>query len=336
MRIPVIVAVVLAATGIAAAHGSLQPVDVEQAPGTGPGGSLPVAATSADARRDAWARHQQMARESPVANLAWRAVGPRLQGGRIETVAVAPGRTSTIYAGAGIGGVWKSINNGTTWTPIFDKEATTSIGSIAVAPSEPNVVWVGTGEVLMARSSYAGFGVYKSLDAGATWTNMGLTDTHHIAQVLVHPKDPNRVWVAAIGRLYAENEERGVFRTNDGGRTWQRTLYVNPRTGAIDLTLDPSNPDVLYASMWDRSRKAWGHTPNGPGSGAYKSMDAAWQRASIGCKCGSHRSRHRALQSQSCLRACRQLQSSRPAAGRRPRPWWYPGAGPDRRGSVSV
>jgi photosystem II stability/assembly factor-like uncharacterized protein len=243
----------------------------DQAPGTGP--VLSVPATSAEARREAWARHQQLERESPVAALPWRAVGPRLQGGRIEALAVSPGRPSTIYAGAGSGGVFKSINNGTTWTPIFDREATTSIGSIAVAPSDPNVVWVGTGEVLMARSSYAGFGVYKSTDAGATWTNMGLTDTHHIAQVLIHPKDPNRVWVAAIGRLYSENEERGVFRTVDGGRTWQRTLFVNPRTGAIDLTLDPSNPDVLYASMWDRSRKAWGHSPNGPGSGAYKSTD---------------------------------------------------------------
>ena len=146
MRIPVIAAVVLAAAGTAAALSgqSLQPRQP-----IGPRASLVVEATSADARREAWARHQQMARESPLADLAWRAVGPRLQGGRIETVAVAPGRTSTIYAGAGIGGVWKSINNGTTWTPIFDKEATTSIGSIAVAPSDPNVVWVGTGEVLM-------------------------------------------------------------------------------------------------------------------------------------------------------------------------------------------
>jgi len=279
------------AVGVFVAAGwSAQAWNLDQAPGTGPRASLVVEATSADARREAWAHHQQMARESPVADLAWRAVGPRMQGGRIETVAVAPGRTSTIYAGAGIGGVWKSINNGTTWTPIFDKEATTSIGSIAVASSDPNVVWVGTGEVLMARSSYAGFGVYKSTDAGATWTNMGLTDSHHISQVLIHPKDPNRVWVAAIGRLYSENEERGVFRTSDGGKTWQRTLYVDALTGAIDLALDPSNPDVLYASMWDRSRKAWGHVPNGPGSGAYKSTDggASWTLLGNGLPSGAN------------------------------------------------
>ena len=273
-----------------AAAWSVQASDVDQAPGTGPRGSLSVAATSADARREAWARHQQMERESPVATMPWRALGPRLQGGRIETVAVAPGRSSTIYAGAGSGGVWKSVNNGTTWTSIFDAEATTSIGSIAVAPSDPNVVWVGTGEVLMARSSYAGFGVYKSVDAGATWTNMGLLDSHHIAQVRIHPKDSSRVWVAAIGHLYSDSEERGVFRTSDGGRTWQRTLYVNERTGAIDLALDPSNPDVVYASMWDRSRKAWGHTPNGPGSAAYKSTDggATWTRLGNGLPSGAN------------------------------------------------
>jgi photosystem II stability/assembly factor-like uncharacterized protein len=245
--------------------------------------------TTVTARREAWTRHQQMERASAFATLQWRAVGPRLQGGRIETVAVAPDRPSTIYAGAGSGGVWKSINNGTTWTPIFDKEATSSIGVVAVAPSDPNVVWVGTGEVLMARSSYAGMGVYKSVDAGAHWTHMGLPDSHHIAQVLIHPTDPNRVWVAAIGHLYSDNDERGIFRTTDGGATWQRTLFVNDRTGAIDLTLDPSNPNVLFASMWDRTRKAWGHTPNGPGSGAYKSTDggATWAQLGNGLPSGA-------------------------------------------------
>ena len=260
-----------------------------QAPGTGPRTiQPPVVATTAEARLAAWRQHQQMERESPV-TLKWRAVGPRMQGGRIETVAVAPGRPSTIYAGAGSGGVFKSINNGTTWTPIFDNEATTSIGAIAVASSDANTVWVGTGEVLMARSSYPGMGVYKSTDAGASWTHMGLTDSHHISQVLIHPTDPQRVWVAAIGRLYSESPERGVFRTRDGGRTWQRTLFVNERTGAIDLALDPSNPNVLYASMWDRSRKAWGHRPNGPGSGAYKSVDGGetWTRLS-GLPSGEH------------------------------------------------
>lgn len=261
-----------------------------QSPGTGPSTPVVVAATSAEARRVAWEQHQQMERTSPFAGLKWRAVGPRLQGGRVESIAVSPGRPSTIYAGIGTGNLWKSINNGATWTPIFEKESSATIGAVAVAASDPNVVWVGTGEVLMARSSYAGTGVYKSTDAGASWTNMGLPESHHIAQVLIHPRDPNRVWVAAIGHQYSENEERGVYRTVDGGKSWQRTLFVNTRTGAIDLAIDPSNPDVLYASMWDRARKAWGHDPNGAGSGAHKSTDggATWTPMANGLPSGPH------------------------------------------------
>ncbi|MEX0906708.1 MAG: hypothetical protein WD054_00135 [Gemmatimonadota bacterium] len=260
-----------------------------QAPGTGPGVAPSVTPTTAEARLRAFEQHRQMERSSPFSSLSWRAVGPRLQGGRIEGIAVAPGNTSTIYTGPGSGNIFKSVNNGTTWTPIFEKESTSTIGDIAVAPSNPNIVWVGTGEVLMARSSYAGTGVFKSVDAGATWTNMGLTDSHHIAQVVVHPTDPNRVWVAAVGHLYSENEERGIFRTVDGGTTWDRTLFVDNRTGAIDVVLDPSDPDVLYAAMWERSRKAWGHTTNGPGSGLFKSIDggATWQPLTTGLPTGA-------------------------------------------------
>ncbi len=259
-----------------------------QAPGTGPVVPPTVPATSPEARLRAFAQHQGMERASPFATLAWRAVGPRMQGGRIEAIAVDPSRPSTIYAGAGAGNLWKSVNNGTTWTPIFEKESAFSIGDIAVSASHSNVVWVGTGEVLMARSSYAGTGVFKSTDAGATWTNMGLTDSHHIAQVVIHPTDPNRVWVAAIGHLYSDNQERGIYRTIDGGATWQRTLFVNDRTGAIDVVIDPSDPNVLYAAMWERSRKAWGHTTNGPGSGLFKSEDAGatWRRATSGLPTG--------------------------------------------------
>jgi len=278
---------VCACAAVLLSHGLV--VDAEQEPGTGPVRPPTVQATSATARLQAFSRHQEMERSSPFADLEWRAVGPRLQGGRIEGIAVAPGHSSTIYAGAGAGNLWKSINNGTTWVPIFEKESTFTIGDIAVAPSDPNVVWVGTGEVLMARSSYAGTGVFKSTDAGATWKNMGLTDSHHIAQVVIHPTDPNRVWVAAVGHLYSDNEERGIFRTTDGGATWQRTLFVNNRTGAIDVVLDPSDPNVLYAAMWERSRKAWGHTTNGPGSGLFKSLDggATWQPVTSGLPTGS-------------------------------------------------
>lgn len=260
-----------------------------QAPGTGPAQPPAVEATDPATRMGAWEQHQRMERESPFADLDWRAVGPRMQGGRIESIDVPAGSTSTMYVGVGSGNLWKTTNNGTTWKPIFEKESSFAIGDVAVAPSNPDVVWVGTGEVLMARSSYAGTGVFKSTDAGETWTNMGLQDSHHIAQVVIHPHDPDTVWVAAIGHLYTENEERGVFRTTDGGETWERVLYVDDRTGAIELVIDPGDPDTLYAAMWERSRKAWGHDTHGPGSGVYKSTDggASWQQLGDGLASGA-------------------------------------------------
>ena len=268
--------------------GAVEPA-TPQAAGTGPTQPPVVEATDPGTRMQAWARHQQMERESPFVDLEWRAVGPRMQGGRIESIDVAAGRPSTIYVGVGSGNLWKTSNNGTTWTPIFEKESTFTIGDVAVAPSNPDIVWVGTGEVLMARSSYAGTGVFKSTDAGETWTNMGLQDSHHIAQVVIHPQDPGTVWVAAIGHLYTENEERGVFRTTNGGDSWERVLYVDDRTGAIELVMDPSDPDTLYAAMWERSREAWGHTTNGPGSGVYKSTDGGrnWQQLGDGLASGA-------------------------------------------------
>lgn len=260
-----------------------------QAPGAGPRRAPAVETTDPEARLRAFEQHELMESESPFAELQWRAVGPRMQGGRIESIDVAAGSDSTIYVGAGAGNLWKTTNNGITWRPIFEKESTFTIGDVAVAPSNPDVVWVGTGEVLMARSSYAGTGVFKSTDAGETWTNMGLTDSHHIARVVIHPDDPDTVWVAVIGHLYSENEERGVFRTTNGGADWDRVLYVDDRTGAIEVVIDPSDPDVLYAAMWERSRKAWGHTTNGPGSGVYKSTDggASWEQLGDGLASGA-------------------------------------------------
>ena len=246
------------------------------------------APTDADTRMRAWRQHVQMETESPFADLTWRAVGPQMQGGRIESVAIPRGSQSTLYVGAGSGNLWKTVNNGTTWEPIFEKESTFAIGDVEVAPTNPNIVWVGTGEVLMARSSYAGTGVFKSTDAGSTWQNMGLADTHHIGRVLIHPTDPNIVYVAAIGHLYTFNTERGLFRTTDGGQTWEKVLYVDDRTGVVDLVMDPSNPEVLYASAWERSRKAWGHTAHGEGSGVYKSIDGgdSWEMLSNGLPSG--------------------------------------------------
>lgn len=233
----------------------------------------PADATPAAERLASWQQHVELRDNSPFAGLPWSALGPRFQGGRIEAIEVDPRDPATLYVGAGSGNLWKTENAGTTWNPIFEREGAFAIGDVTLAPSNPDVVWVGTGEVLMARSSYAGFGVYRSGDGGATWEHKGLADTHHIARVLVHPADPDTVWVAAVGRLFSPNTERGVFKTTDGGTTWRRVLYENEFTGAIDLVLDPRNPDVLYAAQWEHSRRAWGHKAAGDGSGLFKSTD---------------------------------------------------------------
>jgi photosystem II stability/assembly factor-like uncharacterized protein len=244
--------------------------------------------TSVQDRNKAWEQHQKLREESLFKHLQWRSVGPRKQGGRIETIAVHPSNTSTIYLGVGIGGVWKTVNNGTTWKPIFENKSTSSIGDIAIAPSNPDILWLGTGEELMARSSFAGTGVFKSTDAGISWKQMGLEDTHHIGRVIIHPNNPDIVYVAAIGHLYSDNEQRGVFKTIDGGNTWTRVLFVDTKSGAFDLEFDPSNPNTLYATTWQHERKAWGHVAFGPGSRVYKTTDAGdtWKQLDNGLPTG--------------------------------------------------
>lgn len=244
--------------------------------------------TSAEDRTRSWKQHQKLRQESIFKHLSWRSVGPRKQGGRIESIAAHPDNTSTIYLGIGTGGIWKTVNNGHTWKPIFDDQSTSSIGDIAIASSDQNVIWVGTGEELMARSSFAGTGVFKSTDAGQSWTHMGLEDTHHIGRVIIHPRNPNIVYVAAIGHLYTDNEQRGVFKTTDGGKSWKRVLFVDAKSGAIDLEIDPSDPNILYATTWQHERKAWGHDAFGPGSRVYKSADAGenWKQLDNGLPTG--------------------------------------------------
>jgi photosystem II stability/assembly factor-like uncharacterized protein len=240
--------------------------------------------TDAKTRLTSWDRHLRLKTESPFKDLIWRAVGPAFCGGRIQSLAVHPAQPYTLYVGAGSGNVWKSDNNGLTWTPIFENESTFTIGEIAIAPSDPDIVWVGTGEILMARSSYAGTGVFKSTDAGQTWTNMGLHDSQHIGRVLVDPKDANTVYVAAIGHNFSTNAERGLFKTTDGGTTWSKILYVNERVGVIDAEMDPVDRNILYAAAWERDRKPWGHVVAGAGSGFYKSTDAgkSWRKITRG------------------------------------------------------
>lgn len=211
---------------------------------------------------------------------SWRALGPAVMGGRTVDFAVVEGDPSTIYAAVGPSGVWKSDNNGVTWVPVFHKEATVSVGDIAVAPSAPDIVWVGTGEATNRNSVTIGDGVYKSVDAGKTWTNMGLRESRHISRIVVNRGDPNIVLVAAMGHLWGPNPERGVFRTVDGGKTWFKTLYINDNTGIADIAVDPYDSRIVLAAAYEHRRLPWIYTGGGPGSGLYKSEDggATWRK----------------------------------------------------------
>lgn len=213
-------------------------------------------------------------------SLRWRMIGP-FRAGRVNAVSGVPGQPNTFYFGSVGGGVWKSGNSGRTWTPIFDSQPIGSIGAIGVAPSSPNVVYVGTGEADMRSQISYGNGVYKSTDAGRTWTNVGLENTRQIGRVLVDPKNPNIVFVAALGHVYGANPDRGVYRSRDGGVTWKRVLFKNENVGAIDLAFDPQSSQIIYATLWNTRRPPWSIYPPsyGPGSGLFKSTDGGttWQ-----------------------------------------------------------
>jgi photosystem II stability/assembly factor-like uncharacterized protein len=195
-------------------------------------------------------------------------------GGRIDDLAVLKTRPTVFYVGAATGGVWKTVNNGTTWEPVFDEDEVGSIGALAVPPDAPDLVWVGTGENNNRQSSSWGAGVYKSTDGGDSWENMGLVESRHIGRVIIDPLDHEVVYVAATGHLWGANPERGVFKTTDGGATWTQVLFIDEDTGATDIVMDPSDHVVLYAAMYQRRRSAWGFNGGGPGSGLYKSVDA--------------------------------------------------------------
>lgn len=224
-------------------------------------------------------------------NLTYRAIGPTRESGRFIDFAVPEQQPYTFYAATATGGLWKTTNNGITFEPIFDYENVFSIGDMAVAPSDPNIVWVGTGEANNSRSTYWGDGVYKSTDAGKTWENMGLKESHHIGRVVIHPQNPDIVYVAALGHLYSENPERGLYKTTDGGKTWTKALDVvggNRTIGVVDVAMDPADPDILYAAAYDRLRKPWTYMLGGPGSGLYKSADAGatWKKLAGGMPTG--------------------------------------------------
>jgi photosystem II stability/assembly factor-like uncharacterized protein len=217
--------------------------------------------------------------EKLLKGMQYRLIGP-FRGGRVLTTAGIAGDPQTYYFGAASGGVWKSVDGGAHWSSLFDHESTASIGSIAVAPSDPNVLYVGSGEGCLRGNISYGDGVYRSNDGGKTWKNVGLRDTRHIPKVLVDPRNPEVVLVAAIGHAFAPSSERGVFRSTDGGKTWTKTLYVDDRTGATDLAFAPSNANIVFAGMYQVQRQPWTFTSGGPGSGLYRSTDggATWKR----------------------------------------------------------
>ncbi len=227
-----------------------------------------------------------------LAELPWRSIGPAVTSGRVVDFAVPEGpRSQTgerlgdlFYVASASGGVWKTINAGTTWEPIFDHQGSASIGDIAVAPGNPDIVWVGTGEANNQRSSSWGDGVYKSENGGKTWTNMGLRKSEHIGRVIVHPTNPQVVFVAAAGPLWGSGGDRGLFRTTDGGRTWKNVKNIDANTGFTDVIFDPTNPDVIYAASLQRERRPYTYVGGGPGSGLWKSIDGGdtWTRLTEG------------------------------------------------------
>ena len=222
--------------------------------------------------------------EKAFERLEWRSIGPANMGGRAADVEGVSGNANIVYVASASGGLWKTVNGGVTWKPIFERQPTISIGDIALAPGNPDVVWVGTGESAVRNSVSFGDGVYKSTDGGKNWQNMGLKDTEHISAIVINPQNPDIVYVGALGHAFAPNDERGVFMTTDGGKTWTKTLYIDREHGVSDLEIDATNPNILYAGMWSFERKPWTHRSGSEKGGLYKSIDGGrtWNKLTNG------------------------------------------------------
>ena len=223
-------------------------------------------------------------KSSDISGIKFRLVGPAKTSGRIADIAVDPTNQNIWYVAAASGGVWKTVNHGTTFSPIFDVYGSYSIGCVTLAPSNSNTVWVGTGENNNQRSVEYGDGVYKSLDGGKTFKNMGLKTSEHIGKIIVHPTNENIIWVAAYGPVWSKGGDRGVYKSTDGGETWKQTLFISEHTGIAEIAIDPENPSILYASAHQRRRREWTYIGGGPESGLYKSTNGGetWREINEG------------------------------------------------------
>lgn len=228
--------------------------------------------TEASQRWEGYLQRLSLEKNSLVSNVSFRNVGPTVMSGRVVDLAVNPENPSHFYAAFASGSLWETKNSGASFTPLFDNQVVMTIGDIAV-DWKNEIIYVGTGENNSSRSSYAGYGIFKSADNGATWEHLGLEETQHTGRILLHPDDPNTLWVAALGHLYSENKERGIYKSTNGGKTWKKTLFVDNRTGIVDLILHPANPDLLIAAAWEKDRKAWNFTESGTGTALYRSED---------------------------------------------------------------
>jgi photosystem II stability/assembly factor-like uncharacterized protein len=231
-----------------------------------------VSPTPADERMKGLQKRKVLEERSILNNIKFRNIGPAIMSGRVVDLDVNPDDPTEFYVAYATGGLWHTTNNGQSFTPIMDSIDVLFIGDIAVNWST-RTIWVGTGEVNSSRSSYSGIGIYKSNDNGKNWEYLGLPESHHIGKIQLHPNDNNTAWVAALGHLYSPNKDRGVYKTTDGGKSWKQTLYVDDNTGAVDIDINPSNPNELYAAMWHRIRVAWKFAESGKSSGIYKSND---------------------------------------------------------------
>ena len=216
--------------------------------------------------------------------LKFRSIGPAFMSGRISDIAIHPEDENTWYLAVGSGNVWKTVNSGVTWDPIFDDQGSYSIGCVTIDPNNPHVVWVGTGEDLGGRHFGYGDGIYRSEDGGKNWTNMGLKNSEHIGNIVVHPKNSDIIYVSAYGPLWKKGGDRGLYKSVDGGKNWNRILYVDEHTGINEIHMDPKNPNVLYAASHQRRRHVYTYVGGGPGSGLYKSADAgkSWKKINKG------------------------------------------------------